>query len=54
MLHLLKNKKVIMLLIGILLIPVIVPILEILINCLFYIGKYLGTFVRGLMEVGIC
>lgn len=54
MLNILKNKKLIILIIGILLIPFIVPILEILVNILLYIGRYTGTWVRGLTEVGMC
>lgn len=54
MLNILKRKKLIILLIGILLLPLLVPIFEILIDSIFYIGKYVGTWVRGLMEVGMC
>ena len=54
MLHILKNKKTIILLITILLIPILIPVFEILVNCIFYIGKYIGTFVRGLQEFGMC
>lgn len=54
MLNIIRNKKFIILIIGILLIPFIVPIFEILVDSLFYIGKYVGSWVRELMEVGIC
>lgn len=54
MLNILKNKKTIILIVGILLIPIVIPLLEILINCLLYVGRYAGTWVRVIMESGIC
>lgn len=54
MLNILKNKKVLLLIIGIILIPFIIPIIEILVDSLFYAGKYVGTWIRNLIEVGIC
>lgn len=52
--NLLKNKKIWILLGLVVLIPFIIPIIEILVNCLFYIGKYIGTWVRELIDIGIC
>ena len=52
--NIIKNKKIIMILILILLIPLIIPIVEIIIDCLFYMGKYAGTWIRGLKEIGMC
>ena len=49
-----KNKKLIIILALILSLPLIIPILEVLGNCLFYAGKYVGTWVRLIMSGGIC
>lgn len=52
--NILKNKKIITLCLILLLLPAIVPILEILINCLLFVGRYCGTWIRGIMELGVC
>lgn len=49
-----KNKKLIIILGIIFSLPFIIPILEVLINCLFYTGKYVGTWVRLVMSSGVC
>ena len=49
-----KNKKILILLGIILSLPLIIPIVEVLGNCLFYAGKYLGTWVRLVMNGGVC
>lgn len=49
-----KNKKLIIILALIVSLPLIMPILEVLGNCLFYAGKYAGTWVRLIMSGGVC
>ena len=49
-----KNKKIIIIMCIICLIPIAEPIIETFGECLFYIGKYLGTFVRNIMSNGVC
>ena len=48
-----KNKQIFFVILIILLIPFIMPIIEILFNCLINLGRIYGTKLR-LIEQGIC
>ena len=51
--YILNNKKIFITLLFILLIPIIIPFLEILIKVLLTYGRIIGTNVRYIEE-GIC
>jgi len=49
-----QHKKIILILGLILLIPFLIPIIELLIKMLFIVGNYVGTNIRHIMENNIC
>ena len=49
-----KYKIEIMVVLVLLLIPVIEPIFEVLVDCIFTTGRYVGTWVRSVSSGKIC
>lgn len=45
-----KNKKVLIPILIVISLPLIMPLLEVVGKCLFYTGKYAGTWVRMVMN----
>ena len=49
-----QHKKIIIIIAAIILIPFVMPIIELLIKMIFTVGQYIGTNIRYIVESQMC
>lgn len=49
-----KYKIEIYIIVVLLLVPFLEPIFEVIVECLFNVGRYIGTWIRGISEGYLC